>query len=76
MIGRARCIGVDTILIKIGRDADLKFRVAGQNLPDSKADDFARSDGFDSIEDMWLFWREEHPDVSNFNGVLVKWEPL
>lgn len=74
-IGRAMCTAISTILIKVGTDADLQFRIDGKNLPDSKAENFAREDGFGSVEDMWLFWREEHPDVRNFSGFLIKWAP-
>ena len=76
LIGRARCTSTDSILIKIGMDADLGFRIAGKNLPDRDAEAFAHADGFGSIEDMWLFWKEEHEAVSHFGGVLIRWEPL
>lgn len=36
-------------------------------------DDFARQDGFTSIEDMRDFWAKEHPDDEVFEGVLIKW---
>lgn len=71
LIGRARCIDVQPIQIWIPID-DAWLAVGGKPISDS----FARADGFGSVEDMWLFWRKEHPDVRDFRGVLIKWEPL
>lgn len=34
---------------------------------------FAISDGFDSLEDMARFWRDEH-DVSEWDGILIGWD--
>lgn len=36
-------------------------------------DDFARSDGFDSWDDLEAFWKQTH-DVSNsWTGVIITW---
>lgn len=75
LIGRSRCMAVETILMKIGANADMQIRIAGKNLSDRQAEECATNDGFGSIEDMWLFWREEHKDISRFSGVLIRWVP-
>lgn len=43
---------------------------------EGELDHFAVSDGFLSWEEMRDFWRAEHPGVTDFDGVLVRWEPL
>lgn len=75
LIGRATCSSSSSILIRIGEDADMAFRIDGKRLRDSEAEAFAKSDGFGSLEDMWLFWREQHKKVTNFGGVIVGWAP-
>lgn len=80
LIGKARCASVDQI--------DLAFRqrrrsdwVRISSMPHKidrpfDLDVFARSDGFEDWADLRAFWREEHPDVDDFSGVLIKWAPL
>jgi hypothetical protein len=34
---------------------------------------FARSDGFASWAELKAFWRENHPGVDQFEGVLIRW---
>ena len=34
---------------------------------------FAISDGFESLEDMARFWRDEH-DVTEWDGILIGWD--
>lgn len=75
-IGDARCVSVDPIRIKIPLD-DAWLWVQVANDPAGPATDaFAQTDGFESVEDMWLFWRKEHPDARLFKGVLIQWEPI
>ncbi len=74
LIGRAECSDVKTIYIKIREDAELQFRIDDKWLSDRKAEAFAKSDGFGSIEDMWLFWRKEHKGVADFGGFVIEWQ--
>lgn len=76
LIGRAECSDVKTIYIKIREDVELQFRIDDKWLSDRKAEAFAKSDGFDSIEDMWLFWRREHKGVTDFGGLVIEWQSL
>lgn len=75
-IGEARCTDVVPIIIRVPRDdAWLSVKIADE--PEKLADDaFAQADGFASVEDMWLFWRQEHPLVRTFTGFLIRWESL
>lgn len=75
LIGRPTCTGTKSIYMEIKPDADMAIRIEDKWLGDTKSDKFARADGFGSIEDMWLFWREEHPDTPRFAGVVVEWKP-
>lgn len=73
-IGDARCTSVDPAQILV-TEQSIPIKIAGHWLPGSTVDDFARADGFEHGEDMLAFWLEEH-GLGEFNGVLIKWEPL
>ena len=75
-IGDARCISVEPIVIKVPKDDYWLWVRIGQGDEFEAGDEFAIADGFRDIEDMWSFWRKEHPDAATFKGVLIKWEPL
>lgn len=55
-----------------------KMMVAGRPLmrwtPVDDLDAFAVKDGFDNLEDMRQFWKVHHPDVVQFDGVLILWQ--
>jgi hypothetical protein len=75
-IGDARCVETLPIVIKVPLD-DVWLAVKIGDAEEVAADDtFARDDGFACIEDMWLFWRKEHPDDRIFKGLLIRWEPF
>lgn len=76
LIGRARCVSVKPIFMRIYDDADLLIEIEQKTLTEAEAEIFAAADGFGSIEDMWLFWRKEHVGVVDFTGVVIGWEPL
>lgn len=72
-IGDARCVSVEPITINVPKDdAWLLVRI-GKAEPFVADDDFAVEDGFQTIEDMWDFWRDNHPHAALFSGVLIKW---
>lgn len=80
-IGDARCRDVRPIIMEIGNDADISVYVdrgGGGYRPYSEemVEEFARRDGFGSVEDMWLFWRQEHAGINRFEGYLIEWEPI
>lgn len=49
------------------------FYEFGVSVPVTAPEAFAISDGFDSLEDMARFWRDEH-DVSEWDGILIGWD--
>lgn len=53
--------------VEIGGEA---FITDGQGL-----DLFARFDGFRDWIDLCGFWGAAHPGVTDFSGVLIRWEP-
>lgn len=41
----------------------------------TELDIFARWDGFRDFDDLAAFWHDNHPGVTEFTGVLVRWQP-
>ncbi|WP_042694336.1 hypothetical protein, partial [Azospirillum sp. B506] len=41
----------------------------------AELDDFAQHDGFEDWADLREFWAREHPGITDFVGVLIRWEP-
>jgi hypothetical protein len=73
LIGEAPCSSVEPIVIKVPKDDAWLWIRIGEAKAFEAGDDFAIADGFQDIEDMWNFWRSEHPDTAMFSGVLIKW---
>lgn len=73
-IGDARCTETFPISIEVGEKM-LMVRVNGELMGFGAAHEFSLDDGFDSPEDMLAFWQEEH-GRGEFNGLLIKWEPM
>ncbi|TGP28256.1 hypothetical protein EN875_032390 [Mesorhizobium sp. M2D.F.Ca.ET.232.01.1.1] len=72
LIGRATCIGVDLVMLNFADHG--VARINGIVLfSDAAMQKFARSDGFASWADMRDFWRDNHPGVEVFEGVLIRW---
>jgi uncharacterized protein YqfB (UPF0267 family) len=61
LIARVQCIGIRPITLDLAED-----------MPDA----FAHRDGFADWEDMRAFWRQFHPGVETFTGVLILWDPI
>lgn len=75
LVATRRCASVHQILLLIMPNAEIEARIDGRMLGELELAALARADGFGSIEDMWLFWRENHKGVNKFDGLLIKWEP-
>jgi uncharacterized protein YqfB (UPF0267 family) len=60
LIARVTCTGIRPITL---------------DMADEHSDAFARRDGFTNWEEMKQFWRQEHPGVEVFHGVLILWGP-
>lgn len=80
-IGVARCISAQSIAMKIGKNSlcilmDGDDDNIGTAIVGGHIHDFAREDGFANGEEMLAFWQKEHPGVTDFKGVIIKWEPI
>lgn len=80
-IGVARCTSVESIAMKIGKNSlcilmDGDDDNIGTAIVGGHIHDFAREDGFANGEEMLAFWQKEHPGVTDFKGVIIKWEPI
>ena len=74
LIARAACEAVEPVRLHLGEN-----RVEVPSASITAADDldrFARADGFADWPGLVAFWREHHPEVSAFSGVLIRWELL
>lgn len=79
LIGRARCTDVQAIEIHFRkrRHSDwLRCAKYGKLDCPSQLNDFAKSDGFFDWQALREFWRNNHPGVDDFAGVIIFWEPL
>lgn len=71
LIGRAVC----TIVVPVRLDFEINNLTIEGEL-DGQRDRFARSDGFANWAEMRVFWASEHPGITVFDGVLIKWDGL
>lgn len=73
LIGRARCITVQRVIIAIRADA-VHFPLLLVTLTDlADLDRFAQRDGFSDWRDMCAWWSLAHPGVAEFDGFLIDW---
>lgn len=73
LIGRTKCTAVENIIIWPN---NMTILLAGKIQTARQIQSFVRHDGFVSVEDMQSFWKENHPGVDKFEGVVIRWEPL
>lgn len=77
LIGRAICEDVVPITL-LFNDQDPEAEgviLPGFGFPGG-LEGFARADGFDSWAALKQFWRDNHPGVDEFTGVLITWGDL
>lgn len=75
LIARSTCVSVDLVLLNFADHGVV--RVNGIVLfSDAAMQDFAHRDGFTSWADMRAFWRENHPGMEQFEGVIIRWGDL
>lgn len=79
LIGEGRCTDTQRITIHFRkrRNSDwMRCAFFGKvDRPDA-LDRFARSDGFQDWAELRQFWRDNHPGVDDFSGIIIFWEPL
>lgn len=76
LIGKARCVGAESIRLLFGRRTDVIINRVPINPTDANLDKFARADGFADWNALREFWSEEHGAIERFDGVIIYWEPL
>lgn len=72
-----KLISPDPICLSVASvDLDIegaRFKIAGQPWYDM-TEAFALADGFQNIDAMLAFWRQNH-GAEMFHGVMIQWEP-
>lgn len=74
LIGEAVCTETANVIIWVGART-ISIERSKILLSRPEMEEFAQADGFTDAADMAAFWREEHPGVEKFEGLLIKWEP-
>lgn len=72
LIAYAVCRDVLPITI-IMDDAGARDAVLVPDLAFANLDHFAMMDGFADWADLKAFWREQHPGIDEFTGVMIRW---
>ncbi|GEP06862.1 hypothetical protein [Methylobacterium oxalidis] len=73
-LGEARCTEVYSIALDL--ELGIVFANDGWIRTQEDLDAFARQDGFPYWSELVAFWAAEHPGVSYFSGILIRWTPL
>lgn len=73
LIGRAICLSVSGITMDLGRPRIQYVDTQGGVTTIFDFDRFAQEDGFRDWDDMRAFWAQEHPGITVFDGVLIRW---
>lgn len=73
LIGRAVCLSVSTIALDF-EHTKIQYRDVGGGVTTIfDRDKFAEEDGFRDWNEMRSFWGDQHPGVSHFDGILIRW---
>lgn len=79
LLARRRCIDVLPISLLFDDDPEYEGIILPglglMSLGLGSLDEFAIADGFEDWAELKAFWREQHGDISEFEGVLIRWEP-
>lgn len=82
LIGKARCVSVGTISIMFPKTRRRFPKVwiareqpGGWIVDPAELEAFAAQDGFATWADLQEFWRVNHPGVTDFSGMLIRWSP-
>lgn len=75
LVGRAICLHVGGVRLDF-TTRRVEFDTGTAITTPDDTDAFARADGFANWREMEAFWRENHPDVKVFSGVIIRWGDL
>lgn len=73
LLGQPICEAIWPIVIEL--DAQIVLLNGRVIKASGELDAFAFQDGFDDWDQMDGFWRKNHPGISAFRGVLIRWFP-
>lgn len=75
LIGRVWCQSVRPISLCLDAPkAFIRWENGGaETIYPLGMDEFAKCDGFRDWQEMRKFWRDNHPDVDVFEGVIIRW---
>jgi len=87
LLGEVRCLEVVPVRLSLAIQGPAELiRIGDRFIRPDSFDAFAQQDGFADMADMARFWWAEHPpgsgeefedpDTLNFEGVLIRWQPL
>ena len=78
LIARVTCEDTQPIKIVFSSfGVSEKILINGKEIYGEPAlDEFAKRDGFPRWLHMRAFWKEQHGDINEFEGVLITWKPL
>jgi hypothetical protein len=76
LIGLAICLAISRVRLDFVHRR-VEFLETGTAYTElENTDQFAVSDGFADWRDMENFWAAEHPDLRQWEGVLIRWTDL
>lgn len=75
LLGRAACTSVLPIRLLLGPSPAVEIGDEPGITDAAGLDLFARFDGFSDWPDLCAFWAAEHEALTNFSGVMIRWEP-
>ena len=80
LLGRAICTACVPVTLLLGRQPSAIVGGEDGGLAQIITDapglnQFAHYDGFSDWADLCGFWADAHPDLMEFRGVLIRWEP-
>lgn len=75
LIGRATCLSTQAIQIVFEKPWVVIEHEGGGTtfIWPAGLDEFSRSDGFADWPEMCAFWAKEHPGITVFDSVLIRW---
>lgn len=79
LIGEAMCVDASPIMLRFlphGIGDLVDSEVIGILERKDHLNLFAQHDGFIDWKELRMFFASNHPGISRFEGVLIRWEPL
>lgn len=75
LLGRATCTSATPIRLLLGPSPAVEIGGEPAITDATGLDLFACFDGFADWSDLCAFWAAEHEALTDFSGVMIRWEP-